>query len=262
MKVVPTGLTLRVMAPMIDRLAEDEVREGSREFFETVQIARCSANHKPCPSALVWVYNRGGVTGDGSMECHGVVCRDLRDATRLVNTMAMGFYDMKQQQQQQPVGNAYRGAVGATTPFTPMDAPPAYRPPNRHVLEPLPLRVRLRDQPQILQIDSIQNGVNEDDAYELELTPRSPWQRSTSPRAVTPRNTARSSVGDAVVSMNTPDNCSSSPRRSSQASMRNSTVSLHSTVSASEGSAGPGHRRRSAGMPGVESEFDWGSSNV
>ncbi len=203
----------------MNRLADDEVREGSREFFETVRIARCSANHMPCPTALVWVYNRqppSGFTGDGSVECHGVVCRDIRDATRLANTMAMAFYQMKQQQQ-----NALGGAVG-TSPVTPMDAPPAYKPPNRLALEPLPQRIRLRDQPQILQIASVQHVVagdeDESDDYELELSPRSLRQRSTSPRVVTPRNTAGVSVSNSMVSMNTPDNCS--PRSNSQVNMR------------------------------------------
>ncbi|XP_033638329.1 uncharacterized protein LOC117299018 [Asterias rubens] len=266
-KVVTSGFTVRIMAPMTNRLAEDEVREGTREFFETVRIARCSTNHEPCPPALVWVYNRpppSGFTGDGTLECHGVVCRDVRDATRLVNTMVTAFYTMKQLQS---VGNASGGGAVGSLPFegsggaslvTPLDEPPAYRPPSQ-ILEPLPRRIRLRDQPQILQIASVRHpvdGEEESDDYELELSPRAPGQRSVSPRGVTPRNTAGTSVSNPMSS----DNCSS-PRSNSQANMRNSTVSLHSTISASE-RPGTGRRKRSSGLPGIESGFEWDSSNV
>ncbi|XP_022093517.1 uncharacterized protein LOC110980820 [Acanthaster planci] len=237
-KVVPPGLILRVINTSLSHRASDGPREGIREFFETVRIARCSANHEPCTHALVWVYNRRpslGGTVDGLVECHGVVCRDLRDATRLANTLAMAFYEMRQQSV--AIGNAF-GAVGGAVSMSglmwsmPGELPPAYTPVTGDgAPEPRAMRGRSRGsrQMRVLEVATVHREDDCDEDSGLDPSPRSTG--SPSSREATPRNAT--------------------------GGMRNSTVSLHSTVAISEGRSPRG--RRPGGLPDVSADDSWGS---
>ena len=186
-----------------------------------------------------------------------MMCRDLRDATRLANTLAMAFYEMRQQPV--AIANAFGGAmtVSQFVRGMPLESPPAYTPPVHDVvMEPPPRRNRNHArQTQILQIATAHDDDGEDD--QLDLSPRSHGPRS--PRATTPRNTTRTSVDSSKVSLNSPDG--HSPRGTAKVSMRNSVVSLHSAVAVSEGSR-ISRGRQSAGLPDVDAGYQWESSNV
>ncbi|XP_038050588.1 uncharacterized protein LOC119723796 [Patiria miniata] len=242
-KVIPLGFILRVIPSSRDNQETNSPQEGIREFFETVRIARCSANHEPCNRALIWVYNRrsldGGTAGsDGRVECHGVVCRDLRDATRLANTLAAAFYEMRQQPVS--IGNAF-GAVGGAVSMSgvmqsvPGELPPAYTPAATGgevaVTEPRSRRARSRGgrQMRVLEVVTMHQGEDIEEGSQLDLSPRSTG--SMSPRDVSsPPNAAGTT--------------------------RNSTVSLHSAVAISEVRSPRGQRY--GGMPDVAAD-PWGN---